>query len=256
MEPWQAKLDAGETEAAWSLFDERYRRLILATIRRLIAEPDELMDVFSTVCQSLSSDGCSRLKRYTPRANATSGASTWVVAVVRNLTIDWLRQRDGRRRLSVPAALTPLQQEIYSAICIDGHSHAEAFEVIRSRNGSTMVFHDFLREVRATHLVAPCPQSAPFRLKNRESSSEAVADPAADLVESAEAAGRLALALASQPAEVRLAVELFVVERMAAADVARVVGWPNAKAVYNRVYRVLMALRAELHKEGIGPGDL
>jgi DNA-directed RNA polymerase specialized sigma24 family protein len=55
---------------------------------------------------------------------------------------------------------------------------------------------------------------------------------------------------------VRLAVELFVVERMAAADVARVVGWPNAKAVYNRVYRVLMALRAELHKEGIGPGDL
>jgi RNA polymerase sigma factor (sigma-70 family) len=256
VEPWRAKLDAGDAEAAWSLFDERYRRLILATIRRLIAEPDELMDVFSTVCQALSADGCSRLKRYTPRADATAGAATWVVAVVRNLAIDWLRQRDGRRRLSVPAALSPLQQQIYSAICIDGHSHTEAFEVIRSQSGSTMAFHEFLREVRATHLVAPCPQSAPLRRQVRESSPLDVALPPADPVESAEAAGRLSLVLASQPADVRLAVELFVVERMAAADVARVVGWPNAKAVYNRIYRVLAALRAELGREGIGPGDL
>jgi len=256
MESWQAKLDAGDTEAAWGLFDERYRRLILATIRRLIAEPDELMDVFSTVCQALSADGCSRLKRYTPRVNATAGAATWVVAVVRNLTIDWLRQRDGRRRLSVPAALSPLQQEIYSAICIDGNSHAEAFEVIRTRTGSTMTFPQFLRDVRATHLVAPCPQRVPLRRVTRESDGLEGVVPIIDRVESAEAAGHLARALGSQPADVRLAVELFVVERMAAADVARLVGWPDAKAVYNRVYRALATLRAELGREGIGSGDL
>jgi DNA-directed RNA polymerase specialized sigma24 family protein len=55
---------------------------------------------------------------------------------------------------------------------------------------------------------------------------------------------------------VRLAVELFVVERMSAADVARTVGWPNSKAVYNRVYRALATLKARLESEGIGPGDL
>jgi DNA-directed RNA polymerase specialized sigma24 family protein len=75
-------------------------------------------------------------------------------------------------------------------------------------------------------------------------------------VETAESTHRLAEALASQPADVRLAVELFVVEGMSAAEVARTVGWPNAKAVYNRVYRALVALRSRLEAEGVGPGDL
>jgi DNA-directed RNA polymerase specialized sigma24 family protein len=67
---------------------------------------------------------------------------------------------------------------------------------------------------------------------------------------------RLATALASQPADVQLAINLFVVEGMSAADVARLVGWPNAKAVYNRVTRALAHLRTQLGREGIGPGDL
>ena len=56
--------------------------------------------------------------------------------------------------------------------------------------------------------------------------------------------------------ERRLAIQLFVVEELPAAEVARIVGWPNAKAVYNRVYRALAALRAELERQGIGPDDL
>jgi len=55
---------------------------------------------------------------------------------------------------------------------------------------------------------------------------------------------------------VRLAVELFVVERLSASDVARAVGWPGPKTVYNRVYRALASLRARLEAGGIGPGDL
>jgi DNA-directed RNA polymerase specialized sigma24 family protein len=77
-----------------------------------------------------------------------------------------------------------------------------------------------------------------------------------DPAESAESARRLAAALASQPADVRLAVNLFVVEEMSASDVARLVGWPNAKAVYNRVSRALSHLRTQLEREGIGPDDL
>ena len=66
----------------------------------------------------------------------------------------------------------------------------------------------------------------------------------------------IAAALANQPDDVRVAVDLFVVEGMAAADVALAVGWPNAKAVYNRVSRALASLRAALLREGIGRGDL
>ena len=52
-----------------------------------------------------------------------------------------------------------------------------------------------------------------------------------------EVAPRLDALLGDLPADERLAVRLFVVEDLPAAEVARVVGWPNAKAVYNRVRR-------------------
>jgi DNA-directed RNA polymerase specialized sigma24 family protein len=61
-----------------------------------------------------------------------------------------------------------------------------------------------------------------------------------------EDAERLQHALSALSPEDRVAVQLYVVEEMPAADVARVVGLPNAKAVYNRVYRALAFLRARL----------
>jgi DNA-directed RNA polymerase specialized sigma24 family protein len=62
--------------------------------------------------------------------------------------------------------------------------------------------------------------------------------------------------LSAQPADVRLAVQLFVVDELKAADVATMVGWPNAKAVYNRVTRALTAMRGALEAEGVHHGDL
>lgn len=255
MEPWLAKLNAGDSQAAWDLFHDRYRRLILATIRRLVPDHDDVMDLFSTVCQALSADDFARLRRYSEKTASGASVATWLVAVVRNLTVDWLRQRDGRRRLTVPSTLSSLQQEIYAAVCIGGHSHVEAYELIRARSGSSLSFPEFLREVRATHLESPCPDRAPQRRPARDIPAE-IAIPSADPAQAADSALRLAAALASQPADVRLAVTLFVVEGMSAADVARLVGWPNAKAVYNRVSRALEQLRTQLEREGVGPGDL
>ena len=256
MEAWQSKLDGGDSQAAWDLFHGRYRRLMLAVIRRLIPDHDDVMDVFSTVCQALSANDFARLRRYSERAPRAASLSSWLVTVVHNLTVDWLRARDGRRRVTVPAGLSPLRQEIYTLICIEGHSHAEAYELIRARTGSAIPFHDFLREVRETHRAAPCPDRGLLRRPLRELPPGEAAAPALDPAESAESVRRLAAALASQPADVRLAVELFVIEGMSAAEVARTVGWPGAKTVYNRVYRALAALRETLEREGIGRGDL
>ena len=76
------------------------------------------------------------------------------MAVVRNLTLDWLRVRDGRRRLTVPAGLSQLQQEIYAAVCIDGYSPVEAYERISARHASAIPFHLFLR----AHELWPGPR--------------------------------------------------------------------------------------------------
>ena len=50
---------------------------------------------------------------------------------------------------------------------------------------------------------------------------------------------------------ITLAVRLFVVDGLRAAEVALIVGWPHAKAVYNRVERALRAMRAALEDQGI-----
>jgi DNA-directed RNA polymerase specialized sigma24 family protein len=54
----------------------------------------------------------------------------------------------------------------------------------------------------------------------------------------------------------RVAVHLYVVEELPAADIARILGLPNAKAVYNRVYRALAALRQRLVQDGFLREDL
>jgi DNA-directed RNA polymerase specialized sigma24 family protein len=72
----------------------------------------------------------------------------------------------------------------------------------------------------------------------------------------AEQSAALAAALDTLPAEDRLAVQLFVIEDLPAERVARAVGLPNAKAVYNRVYRALEVLRQKLEQAGIREGGL
>jgi DNA-directed RNA polymerase specialized sigma24 family protein len=62
--------------------------------------------------------------------------------------------------------------------------------------------------------------------------------------------------LQTLPPDDRLALQLYVVEELPAADVAQRLGWPNAKTVYNRVYRTLSRVRAILERAGLGPGDL
>lgn len=256
MEPWLARLADGDGQAAWDLFAERYRRLMLATIRRLVHDHDDVMDVFSHVCAALTTDDFARLRRYSERSPSGAAVSTWLVVVVRNLVVDWLRRADGRRRVTIPSGLSALHREIYVTLCLDAHTSVEAFELVRDRVGITLSFAEFLREVRAARQSNPCPGSHPVRRLEELPPSPNIAVPMSDPAEISDLAQRLAAALATQPDDVRLAVQLFVIDELPAARVAELVGWPNAKAVYNRVHRALEALRGTLEREGVGRGDL
>jgi DNA-directed RNA polymerase specialized sigma24 family protein len=54
----------------------------------------------------------------------------------------------------------------------------------------------------------------------------------------------------------RLVLDLYVQNELPAENVATIVGLPNAKAVYNRVYRALADLRQHLEKVGFTREDL
>jgi RNA polymerase sigma factor (sigma-70 family) len=252
VESWQFELSQGRPHAAWDLFIARYRRLIVATIRHVVRDQETAMDAFADVCESLRRNDLARLRRFiaaAPRARF----STWLVAVVRNLTIDWLRARHGRRRASVPAHLSAIQQAIYTAVFIEGRRHVEAFEALRGAEAPALTFRAFLRELRDVYrqagvAIARHARCAVPSVPETTGSWEAV--------EADDARTRLASAMASLSVADRLAIELFVMDGLPAADVSRTIGLANAKAVYNRVYRALGALRIELERAGIGPRDL
>src|SRR5690606_17010413 len=116
---------------------------MLATIRRSIEEEEDL-DAFAHVCHALSADSLARLRRYRTYEPRRARFSTWLVTVIHNLAIDWVRQRDGRRRVRVPQSLAPFQQEIFVRVFVEQRSHTEAFEILRTGR-SDLTFSTFLR---------------------------------------------------------------------------------------------------------------
>src|SRR5438876_11821640 len=103
VDDWVAELQAGRPEPAWDRFLDRYRRLIFAAIRHYAQDYDDVMDVFAQVCESLRDANLKRLRGYVEQTSHSARFSTWLVTVVRHLTVDWFRHRDGRRRLSTVA---------------------------------------------------------------------------------------------------------------------------------------------------------
>lgn len=258
VESWSVRLAEGDAEGAWELFIDRYRPLIVATIRRTIDDDDSAHDVFADVCGTLSEHDLRRLRSYADRPEPRARFSTWLVTVVHHLVIDWLRKRDGRRRVRPPAALTGVQREIFRRIFAERRSHVEAYELVSAAAPGTLSFSSFLKELAETYRVVQRRQ--PGGVMRYMPGAPAPEYPTGGDADAALAAAtgvaRIADLIDSLPADERLALQLSVIEELPAADVARMVGWANAKAVYNRVHRLLARLRAACERQGIRLTDL
>jgi DNA-directed RNA polymerase specialized sigma24 family protein len=84
-------------EQGWRAFVDRYSATVLALIRRGgLTDPDEVMEVYVLTCERLAERRCERLRNHDP---TRGGFAAWLPAVVRNVAVDWIRSRAGRRRL-------------------------------------------------------------------------------------------------------------------------------------------------------------
>ena len=104
--------------AQWHTFVDRYAGLIYSVIRRqLFAEDeDEIRGVFTDVLDALYNG---KLGEYEGRADL----STWLIVISRGKALDYLRRRDGRRKL--PQAhdqLSPLEQQVFRLHHVEGLS--------------------------------------------------------------------------------------------------------------------------------------
>jgi RNA polymerase sigma factor (sigma-70 family) len=222
MEGWAAELQSGRPDAAWDLFLDRYRRLIFAAIRHYAQDYDDVMDVFARVCEALREDDLQRLRTYAAQPDHRARFSTWLVTVVRHLSVDWFRHRDGRRRLSLVAeALPPLRRRIFEHVFLDQRSHIEAYELIHAREAPALSFKEFLGELRATYNAIADGRRGRV-LGELGGTPPAEEEPAAaSLGDIADTRALLEQAFGALSAEDRVAVELYIVEELPAADVAR-----------------------------------
>jgi DNA-directed RNA polymerase specialized sigma24 family protein len=151
--------------------------------------------------------------------------------------------------------LPSVQRRIFQHVFLEQRSHIETYELIRAGEAPAISFREFLTELRATyqtvtggrrgHLLREMAALPPP--ENEPETPDASAGEQRKLVE------RLLGALSPED---RVAVQLYVLDELPAEDVARVLALPNAKAVYNRVYRALAELRAQLEASGLQREDL
>ncbi len=258
MEDWLLPLQQDQPDIAWDKFLSRYRRLIFASIRHYTQDYDDGMELFAHVCEKLSADGMHRLRVRAEDQKPRAQFSTWLVTVVRHLVLDWFRHRDGRHRLSTLAqGLNPRQRRIFELVFLDRRSHVEAYEILRLRSSPEISFRQFLVELRETYrAVSDGKRGQLLRELGPVPLPDSVENDPQQPIEATQRSEWVQAALADLAPEDRLAVELYVIEGLPAERVAGILQLANAKAVYNRVYRVLANLRARLEQAGIGRGDL
>lgn len=244
------ELEAGHVDAAWADFIERYHRLIDATIRRSLPEHDDALDAFAHVCERLSSCDLARLRKFSDRSAEGAKFSTWLVAVVRNLTVDFIRGRDGRPRTEPPPSLTELRRRIYHMVLLEHCSHIESYERLLAQ-GEKLRFGEFLRHLVHVYRAADGRRRAAIAFHARSITvpiSDAISVDVDD-EEGHEQRERATRALAELSTDERRAVELFIVEGKSAAEVARAIGWGSSKTVYDRVRRALTKIRTAMPQE-------
>lgn len=254
LEPWAHQLLSGGTEAAWDLFLERYRRLIFATIRHVVRDPDDVMDVFARVLEALREGDFRRLRAYLAAPEHPARFSTWLVTVVRRLAIDWLRSHRGRQAIPVAVgALPPLHQRIFELVLVRRRGHAEGYEVLRTGPFPALTFREYLVALRAVYRAAG---RGPRRAAGHDLPTAVEPEAPSRLEAEAEAARAWALrqVLAGLSPEDRVLLDLYVVQGVSADAVAKMAGLAGSKAVYNRVYRLLAGLREHLDDNGVRPG--
>ena len=115
-------------------------------------------------------------------------------------------------------------------------------------------FGQFLVELRATYAVVIDGRRGRV-LRELGGLLPPDAEPAGD-ADGAERRELVQQLLGSLSPQDRVTLELHIVEELPAEQIARVLGLPNAKAVYNRVHRALAVLRARLALGGLQRHDV
>ncbi len=249
--------------AHWHAFVDRYSGLIYSVIRRqLFAEDeDEIRGVFTDVLDALYNG---KLGEYEGRAEL----STWLIVISRGKALDYLRKRDGRRKLPLAHdQLTPLEQQVFRLHHVEGltfeaviHTLASAGQRVTADDIANAVIRidsimdpHYLRRLEYES-KAPAMGVISGRLLNFLTEMRVRYDrPRADTPEQAlelkeleEMGARVRAMLAEMPAEAQEVMRLRFDEGWTARRISDELGLGGQRRVYTIIDRVIRRIRNKL----------
>lgn len=129
---------AEDPARGWRIFIDHYTPLLLALIERAgIRDREEAMEIYVLACERLAADDCARLRRHDPGRGALGA---WLSVLVRNVVVDWVRSRAGRRRLFKSIkGLPPLEQRVFELFYWEHLSPAEMVEMLADAGAPSLV---------------------------------------------------------------------------------------------------------------------
>lgn len=262
--------------AAWPDFLEEFSPFILTCIRRYASDEDERMDIYVHVCDRLAADDCRRLRQF--RGYGHRGAcrfTTWLAAVVFNLSREWIRTSRGRRRLFQSIKdLGRTNRLIFKYYFWEGYSVGEIATLLRTSGSKSCdrgdvserlasIERHLSRDHRWRLVTALLRSAGPISVDGVHSVvgdgpipelPDSREDHASQL-ERAQARTTLSAFLSQLPDQERLSVVLRFERGMTAKQVAVALGIQNYKRVYEIQGRALAKLAEKLRAEGIELGD-
>lgn len=241
----------------WRAFVDRYTTVLLSLIERAgIRDYDEAMELYLMTCERLAADNCARLRRHDPGKGAVGA---WLGAVVRNVIVDWVRSRAGRRRLfHAIEALGPREQHVFELYYWNDRTPSEIAEILSMREGRPVGLADVFdamdavdgalterhrRDLLAMSVRSRTPASLEAELETGLELAASSPDPERAF-HSAESAAVLDTALRSLSAEDAAIVRLKYVQGLTARDIQRALHLPEFSEA--RVKTIVAKLRTAL----------
>ncbi len=248
-----------DPEEAYTLLLDRFTPAILRMIRRYMRDPDEVMEVYTSICERFRANNFRALRQFRVDAEILP----WLSVVTANACRDRLRKQ---RALSVPKSvlskLDPFEDLVFKFYYWRRVPHEDIAEIINTNEGHSCTPLDVMRAIakindllsinKRWHLLVALNANRPaLSLEELQEAGINVActDPPDHLDEALQSRDRiddLNRAMDRLGSEDKLLILLRYEHGMKAPQIADVMQYDSHKYVYTRLRTVISRLRREM----------